>query len=192
MLEKPQNTQIPAIANLGPSCSRIDSNGERADAYPPRRMVEVAKGIGENAIVQSICQDDFGPAMDGIIELTASRALPECLSQPLRRTTAGKVDCDVLWELPEGKRCRDLAFLSDVAAPRARTSSSGRNVCKLNQLAVAGGAPAKGDGFYYDDFSAQREQVCRPGAVARIAWSAGAAPPVNIHAYLDCEANAGL
>jgi hypothetical protein len=36
-------------------------------AYPPRRIVEVARGFGKNGFVQSICQDDFAPAMDLLI-----------------------------------------------------------------------------------------------------------------------------
>ena len=42
-------------------------------AYPPTRIVEVAKGFGENGLVQSICQDDLGPAVDAIADLITRR-----------------------------------------------------------------------------------------------------------------------
>lgn len=78
MAERPMNENIPAIANLAPACTRTDSVGERADAYPARRMIEVAKGFGVNAVVQSICQDDFGPAMDAIIDRLAPGLVASC------------------------------------------------------------------------------------------------------------------
>jgi len=59
--------------NLVPSCVRTDKAGNTATAYPPRRIVQLAKLFGENGIVQSICQDDFGPAMDAIINVMAKR-----------------------------------------------------------------------------------------------------------------------
>ena len=36
-------------------------------AYPARRIVEVARGFGENGVIQSICQENFDDAVDGII-----------------------------------------------------------------------------------------------------------------------------
>lgn len=43
---------------LMPSCY-----GPSDDAYPPRRLVQVAQHLGERAIVSSVCTDDFGPAL---------------------------------------------------------------------------------------------------------------------------------
>ncbi len=54
--------------NLIASCDR----GDFAKAYPPRRIVQVAKGFGANGIVQSICQDDFAPALDLIAKRIGS------------------------------------------------------------------------------------------------------------------------
>jgi hypothetical protein len=67
MQEVPVNQDVPSLANVTPSCTREDASGEPANAYPPRRMVEVARAFGPNGIVQSICQDDFGPAIDAIL-----------------------------------------------------------------------------------------------------------------------------
>ncbi len=69
ILDHPQMQEVPDPdrtpeqgGNLTPSCST-----ESGRAYPPRRIVEVARGFGANAMVQSICQSDFGPAIDVIV-----------------------------------------------------------------------------------------------------------------------------
>ncbi|HKU44220.1 MAG TPA: hypothetical protein VJR89_38940 [Polyangiales bacterium] len=194
MIERPMNENVPAIANVAPSCSRLDKFGERADAYPPRRIVEVARGMGENAILQSICQDDFSPAIDGVVELLRSRAQLNCLPRQLKRSEGGRVSCDVLWELPrEGTaaegvpvRCGDRKFLSDVSRPRAPVNDRGGRVCKVAQLPVDNGEPGAGEGFYYDDFSPDLSQICRSENYARIAFSAGAQPQSGVRVFLDC------
>jgi hypothetical protein len=50
--------------NVVPSCRRPFPDPQVGDpeeqkAYPPRRLVEVARAFGEHGTVQSICQDDF-------------------------------------------------------------------------------------------------------------------------------------
>src|SRR5688572_22088369 len=69
MQEVPENENVPAIANLRPSCSWTDTSGASATAFAPRRIVEVAKGIGTNSLIQSICQNDFSEPTDAIVEL---------------------------------------------------------------------------------------------------------------------------
>ena len=64
----------PLLANLEPSCQT--DNGR---AFPPRRLVEAARGLGESGIVQSICQDDFGPAFEILIESLAARVEDLCM-----------------------------------------------------------------------------------------------------------------
>jgi hypothetical protein len=191
MQERPMNEDVPAIAVITPSCTRTDSNGERADAYPPRRIVEVAKGIGENAIVQSICQDDFGPAMDGIIALTSTLAQVECLPRELRRGSDGKVACDLIWEFPAGVSadCGSYPYLSDVSQPRTKTTAAGGLHCKVEQLSVTRiGEIPQGEGFYYDDFTADRELACRKGGSGpvRIAYTQHLSVPEGVRAFLDC------
>lgn len=62
----------PTTGNrMVPSC---DVPG-RGVAFPPRRMVEVARELtGARATVQSICQADFTPATDAIARLLGRRA----------------------------------------------------------------------------------------------------------------------
>ncbi len=64
---------------LIPSCNVAG----RGTAYPPRRIVGVAKGIedaGGTGIVQSIRQSDFTPAIDAILRRVADRVSGICSS----------------------------------------------------------------------------------------------------------------
>jgi hypothetical protein len=73
MQEVPDPDLMGLAGNLVPSC-----NTENGKAYPPRRIVELARQMGESGIVQSICQDDFGPAMSEIIQVLALRVEDLC------------------------------------------------------------------------------------------------------------------
>jgi hypothetical protein len=74
MQETVDATLEAPFGNLEPSC--VTDNGR---AYPPRRLVQVARGFGEGGIVQSICQDDFGPAMDVLVGSLAARVEDLCM-----------------------------------------------------------------------------------------------------------------
>ena len=73
MREKIDPNAQPGQGALQPSCARLDRTGNMATAFPPRRIVSLAKGFGENGMVQSICQDDFATAFDPIIDMIANR-----------------------------------------------------------------------------------------------------------------------
>jgi len=51
------------LENLAPSCEGADG----ILAYPPRRIVSLARKFGPNSLVQSICGDNLGPPIDIII-----------------------------------------------------------------------------------------------------------------------------
>jgi hypothetical protein len=127
--------------------------------------------------------------MDGIIELTTSRTQVECLPRELNRDSNGKVDCDLIWELPpnDSSGC-SLPYLADVATPRSKKNDRGGRNCKVAQLSVKSVAIPDGNGFY-DTFSTEREIDCRnaTGATARIAYSASVAIPEGVRAFLDCS-----
>ena len=59
---------------LVPSCN-VPGRGV---AYPPTRMVQVAQELGDNAVVQSICQEDFTPVLDAILTRVAARVSGRC------------------------------------------------------------------------------------------------------------------
>ncbi|MCZ7679046.1 MAG: hypothetical protein M5U28_09955 [Sandaracinaceae bacterium] len=65
----------PAEPNrLVPSCQVP----ERGMAFPPRRIVEVARELGPTSVVQSICQEDFTPVIDAILTRVAARVSGSC------------------------------------------------------------------------------------------------------------------
>jgi hypothetical protein len=74
----PSTNPGTGTGNLLPSCQRTDASGHEARAYPPRRIVELAQLFGENGRVQSICQDDFSPAMNAIVDMMAHRIAAPC------------------------------------------------------------------------------------------------------------------
>jgi hypothetical protein len=199
MVERPMNEQVPAIANVAPSCTRTDKLGERADAYPPVRMVQVAKSFGENAVVQSICQDDFGPAMDAIIDVIAKQLGAVCLPRPLVRKSDGFVGCNVVWELPKAGMAPEQTptvcdkarwpYLDNVDPGRAPVNERGGNNCKVKQLAVTtlGQVPMdQGEGWYYDDFSDARKAECPKSQPQRVSFSDAAKPPTGVTVKLEC------
>ena len=51
------------MTRLRPSCN-VPGRGL---AFPPRRLVQVARAFGAQGSLQSICLDDYGPALDTII-----------------------------------------------------------------------------------------------------------------------------
>jgi hypothetical protein len=142
MIESVNDQGTPSVHddNLNPSCNR----GEDAKAYPPRRILEVARGFGENGIVQSICQDDFTPAINQIIKLIAKQLGAVCLPRPLVRNSDGLVGCNVVWELPAPndmaapnttpRQCSDKPFLITPDMDRDHVSDSGGAVCTVAQL----------------------------------------------------------
>ena len=77
ILSDPRMTETPdpIMPNrLVPSCNVP----ERGVAFPPRRIVEVAESFGANGVVQSICQEDFTPVVDAILQRVAARVSGSC------------------------------------------------------------------------------------------------------------------
>jgi hypothetical protein len=180
---------------LTPSCLRpAIGESEPAVAYPPRRIVELAKTFGANGIVQSICQDDFGPAMTAIINVIASRILKSCLPRKLVRLQDGMVQCNVVWELPPPAlaqigtptACAQRTFLGAVDEGRATQNDRGGSNCKVAQRPVTDLAVPAGDGWYYDDFSEELMRLCGAEESQRVAFTDNARPPNGVVVKLEC------
>jgi len=180
--------------NLLPSCLLdLDGDGlEEIRAYPARRFVELARRFGDNGSVQSICRDDFGPALDRIIEVISKQLGGVCLPRPLERQGDGAVPCDVLWELPPAPiasagsptTCDGLDFLS--AYDAEPISSRGGQVCQVRQLPVlsSGEVAASEEGWFYDDYTAEVAHC--PNGGGRISFTPGAHPPTGVTVKLNC------
>jgi hypothetical protein len=65
----PSSNPGTGTGNVTPACKRTDASGADSTAAPARRIVSLAQLFGKQGIVESICQDDFGPATDAIVEL---------------------------------------------------------------------------------------------------------------------------
>jgi hypothetical protein len=141
--------------------------------------------------VQSICQEDFAPAMDAIIEVIAKQLGAVCLPRELVPDSEGKVGCDVVWELPRAgtapanspTACSQRPYLEFVE------NDNGREVCKVVQLPVLNRMippSTAGEGWYYDNFSEDVMQSCPPATPQRVAFSAGSKPPTGVTVKLEC------
>jgi len=201
MQETVVGSQYPQTATMTTSCSREDSTGQVATAFPPRRIVEVARGFGANGVVQSICQDDFSPAMDAIIDVIAEQLSAVCLPRPLVRRADGLVDCQVIWELPPAgstsikvpTECSDRAFLHPVSSSHPAINERGGANCQVAQLAIATSAQVSGDtripegaGWYYDDFSPEVTEHCSGDRRQRVSFTSAATPDTGVVIKLEC------
>ncbi len=175
----------PVMAGqLRPSC-----NTARGLAFPPRRLVEVAQELENrqsNGIVQSICQADFTPALDAIIQKIADVLGGTCLPRPLNPDENSFVPCEVLEELPaEGERTR-----CDQIPGRTlvETSPEGRQICAVTQVGPGTAEP----GWFYDQVSDCADPMnCdvanRCGAEGqRITYVDGSEPVTGTDVRLEC------
>jgi hypothetical protein len=76
----------PRIDTLGTPDEQDDRAAASCDtvnglAYPPVRLVETARAFGRDAVVQSICQDDFGPAIDAILAAITRASTQACVAR---------------------------------------------------------------------------------------------------------------
>lgn len=92
-----------------PACTRSEGGVEVTSARPGRRYVKVAQEFGSNGYVYSICNSDWGPAMNEIAQLIAQNLAGTCYDSPLEWDPVRKVaKCDVVAEFTNsapGKSC---------------------------------------------------------------------------------------
>lgn len=167
-----------------PAC---ESSG--GSAAPARRIVELARRFGPNGIVQSICQDDFGPALSAIIDKIATLLDRVCLPRALNPNADGTVGCDVLQRLPAESddpniptHCADVPGVDPVPF----SINNGQEECVMNQVAVVDGVRGAGEGWYYDDASDEVRTKCGVQTPWRIAFTDGALPVAGSVVHLEC------
>lgn len=99
-----------------PNGAGTDGTQVAGKAYPGVRTLEVLKGVGENAIVASICpkhtapaqglkpEEDpaygYNPAVQSVLELFRKRLHTQCLPRPLPVEPDGSVPCAVVEVVP--------------------------------------------------------------------------------------------
>ncbi|MET0286040.1 MAG: hypothetical protein ABW352_16275 [Polyangiales bacterium] len=170
-----------------PSCV----SAQQDVAYPPRRLIEVAKGFGQDAVLHSICDDSFAPALEKLIERIASKLSGNCLPQPLVPDADGLVRCDVFEMLPRGDEdCIPEHGHDNAKSTTREVTENGeveqRNVCHMQQVAVVGEQPEEGKvGWYYDYFSRELIEECSEGDRQRISFTFGQLPSGG-GAFIEC------
>jgi hypothetical protein len=182
----------PVLHNrLLPSCT---SPGGRGVAYPPRRIVQVARGLealGASTSVQSICNTAFTGAVDGIVEQLSESLLGACLSDALSVDAGGHVDCELYEVLAaiggpaEFQHCADLpnADAYTFAGEQIDVITGveiRREVCRVRQVSAAESSSTPG--WFYD---VGASSPLPAGCAQRIAFSTSQ-PPTGAETRLIC------
>jgi hypothetical protein len=172
------------MTRLRPSCNVAG----RGIAFPPRRIVEVAKGLetrGSNGLVYSICQADFTPALDGIIEKIADVLGGTCLPRALNPDDMGLVDCDVIEVLPTEGEFTTCDSIPGRTFVTTETDAAGtHDVCRVTQLPFTGGSAPIDPGWYYDTSDEVRMRC--PDTPQRITFTSGNEPRTGTLVRLEC------
>jgi hypothetical protein len=152
---------------LRPACVASNPDGsDRSRATPGRRVVEVAAEI-EGALVRSICEDDFRPAVAELTRRIGRQLENVCLSRGLVADEDGSVDCVVEERLPEGMRCEDVPGRVAIGTdPR-----TGRALCLIEQV-----PSGVGSGWHYRSLDGCEE----------IRFTADAIPPLGTSLEFKC------
>jgi hypothetical protein len=203
MVEIP-NPPDDALQNqaLRPTCTASDGSGT---AVPGRRIVETMRGLAEDntgvgTVVESICADDYAPALNAIVNRIAAALRQLCLPRKLNRNSQDMVGCEVREVQPEGGTCatagagreEEPVGTEDVGTPGEPDI---REVCRITQLPSnpANGVPG-GLGWFYDDFTQQTLDACsfeqledtyEPEA-QRVSFTEDAAPIAGARIRFEC------
>jgi len=161
-----------AVSPASPSYLVAACSSASGEAYPARRIVEFTQQVG--GVVQSICQTDFGPAIDILVNRIANVLGGACLPRQLNPDADGNVDCDVLEVLPNTgptTHCGDLPHPTAYDLLRTEVASDGtmREVCRVHQVGRAGAGTASG--WVYDDDTLGSFSNLPMGCTQRIAFS---------------------
>ncbi len=166
------------------------TSGGSAD--PARRVVEAARGLsarGAAVALASICEDDFGPAIDGVVARIADALNGACLPRDLNPDADGRVDCEVFEVLPAAGT---TTAVTECARLGGRTLDGiveidgvARERCIVTQLDRASGLAGTTAGWFYDDASLERAASCGDDG-QRIAFTEIARPSLGSLVQLEC------
>ncbi len=191
----PYATVIDGVAGTGPytitlrNAATATATGAAMEigtldvsATPARRASLVARDLrtlGVNVTLQSICVDDFGPAMGQILRLIQSNLAGSCLPRPFNRNALALVNCDVFVTLPPNTTCAGTPGMEptpESLVPTANTLDADGQLerCVMIQRPVQN-QMVSGAGWFYDDFTTEVDSC---GALTqRISFTTGAKPP---------------
>jgi hypothetical protein len=176
---------------LAPACTSTDEFDQESLAFPARRIVQTMKGLAEGntgvgTVVESICAEDYAPALNEIVKRIGAALRQLCLPRPLNRNSLDQVGCEVREVQPEGGTCAEAASRGREEVPVG--TEDGREVCRVTQLPSnpAAGVPA-GLGWFYDDFTQATADACSFNTdQQRVSFTEGAAPVTGARIRFEC------
>ena len=188
MVEAPNPAEADTQGQqLTPACIATDGSGAAA---PGRRIVETMKGLAEGntgvgTVVESICAEDYAPALNAIVDRIAAALRQLCLPRPLNRDSNNLVGCEVREVQPEGQTCAEAGRGREAEAVSVE---DGREVCRVTQLPSdpSAGVPT-GQGWFYDDFTAETVGACSFNPEQqRVSFTENSAPVSGARIRFEC------
>jgi hypothetical protein len=165
-------------SKLRPSCNVVG----RGVAYPPRRIVQVARDLerrGASAVIESICQADFTPALNAIIDKFANLLDATCLPRQLNPDESGQVDCVVVETLPatgDVTSCAEIPGRTPIGT--VQDAEGLHELCSVRQLTAAD--PRTDPGWFYETMP--EGSSC----AQRLTFTEGAQPATGTLVRLEC------
>lgn len=168
---------------LLPACTNPSGWGH---ALPGRRFVEAAQLLGSQATVYSICNDDWRPAMNGILDLIRGAMDHVCFPHQLALDPATcRAACDVVEILSDDRPCPDGRVEAD---PPTVTEPDGRvrRRCVIPQAERVPGPDGScpttaASGWYYVPRAQSGDADCD-----QVLFAADAVPEALSDTRLEC------
>ena len=149
-------------------------------------MKGLAEGnTGVGTVVESICAEDYAPALNAIVDRIAAALRQLCLPRPLNRDSNNLVGCEVREVQPEGQTCAEAGRGREAEAVSVE---DGREVCRVTQLPSdpSAGVPT-GQGWFYDDFTAETVGACSFNPEQqRVSFTENSAPVSGARIRFEC------
>ena len=192
ILLHPDMEEVPNPANDGEQTQQLTpacDAGAAGVAFPARRIVETMEGLagsntGVGTVVESICAEDYSPALNAIVDRIAAALRQLCLPRPLNRDASGLVGCEVREVQPEGQTCAEAEARGREPVPVS--TEDGREVCRVVQLPSNAGVP-EGLGWFYDDFTPETASACSFNEdQQRVSFTEGSAPASGARIRFEC------
>jgi hypothetical protein len=152
--ELPDTAMWPVVDH---SCTTTEADGSMTYGDPSVRIAQWIDAFGANGVLQTICSDDFKPALQRIAESTGTHIEPGCIAGTVLDldgapwTGATTPDCAVV-----DHAVSDTGAVVDVALPPC---APGQETGPIACWSLAQNAPFCGAGATYIRFN-------RPGAVS--------------------------
>ena len=200
----PRMIEVPDPAQMNTQLTPTCSVPGRGVAYPGLRIARVARDLeaaDASAVVQSICQDDYGPALDAIIDKIAIALNATCLPRPLNQDAEGRVTCNVVEVLPASGDITRCDQLADRGRVFREVNSDGREVCTVCQTDAAGfnidtdpACLGAATGWWYETAESTPTGAldsCPPDRAQRVTFRDDALPVAGSRIDLECLQTAG-